>query len=142
MRAMARDLLVARMGSADLSALEARARREIEMTAHPHLEWMEPRLYRGRPALDVLIVGAGHRVFASPLRSGATACAMSWQSTARPRAGKGRGSPTPACTPCAAPRIRTARTSGCPAWILVGWQPAEEEAWTLRSARRDWAARC
>src|SRR5262249_26044675 len=31
----------------------------IEMTAHPHLEWMEPRLYRGRPALDVLIVGAG-----------------------------------------------------------------------------------
>ena len=47
------------MGSADLSALEARAQREIEMTAHPRLEWMEPRLYRGRPALDVLIVGAG-----------------------------------------------------------------------------------
>src|SRR5262245_22992474 len=59
MRAMARDLLGARMGSADLSALEARARREIEMTAHPHLEGMEPRLYRGLPARDVLTVGAG-----------------------------------------------------------------------------------
>ena len=47
------------MGSADLSALEARVHREIEMTTHPRLEWMEPRLYGGQPALDVLIVGAG-----------------------------------------------------------------------------------
>ncbi|MGH8430601.1 MAG: NAD(P)-binding domain-containing protein, partial [Solimonas sp.] len=29
------------------------------MTAHPRADWMEPRLYRGKPALDVLIVGAG-----------------------------------------------------------------------------------
>ena len=29
------------------------------MTAHPRTEWMVPRLYRGKPALDVLIVGAG-----------------------------------------------------------------------------------
>jgi FAD-dependent urate hydroxylase len=47
------------MGSGDLAALEARVEREIEMTAHPRMEWMKPRPYRGRPALDVLIVGAG-----------------------------------------------------------------------------------
>jgi len=29
------------------------------MTAHPRTEWMLSRLYRGKPALDVLIVGAG-----------------------------------------------------------------------------------
>ncbi len=40
-------------------ALEARIRRDIEMTAHPRMDWMVPRLYRGQPALDVLIVGAG-----------------------------------------------------------------------------------
>lgn len=42
-----------------LEALEARVAREIEMTAHPRTEWMVPRLYGGKPALDVLIVGAG-----------------------------------------------------------------------------------
>jgi cation diffusion facilitator CzcD-associated flavoprotein CzcO len=47
------------MANADLTALEARVRREIEMTAHPRTEWMQARLYRGKPALDVLIVGAG-----------------------------------------------------------------------------------
>src|SRR5258708_16826224 len=47
------------MASADLLALETRLRREIEMTAHPRTEWMVPRLYRGKPVLDVLIVGAG-----------------------------------------------------------------------------------
>ena len=47
------------MDSADVTALEARVRRDIEMTAHPRTEWMVPRLYRGKPALDVLIVGAG-----------------------------------------------------------------------------------
>ena len=47
------------MGSGDIAALEARVRRDIEMTAHPRMEWMAPRLYRGKPALDVLIVGAG-----------------------------------------------------------------------------------
>jgi FAD-dependent urate hydroxylase len=47
------------MASADLMALEARVRREVEMTAHPRSEWMMARLHQGRPALDVLIVGAG-----------------------------------------------------------------------------------
>src|SRR5260221_2500318 len=47
------------MGSADLLALEAHVRREVEMTAHPRTEWMLPRLHRGKPALDALIVGAG-----------------------------------------------------------------------------------
>jgi len=42
-----------------LAALDARVRREVEMTAHPRAEWMQPRLFQGRPALDVLIVGAG-----------------------------------------------------------------------------------
>lgn len=42
-----------------LQALAKRVAREIEMTAHPRTEWMVPRLHRGRPALDVLIVGAG-----------------------------------------------------------------------------------
>ena len=57
---MAHDLLTSEpMGSGDLAALEARARRDIEMTAHPRTDWMEPRLYQGRPALDALIVGAG-----------------------------------------------------------------------------------
>jgi cation diffusion facilitator CzcD-associated flavoprotein CzcO len=47
------------MGSADMIALEARVAREVEMTAHPRTEWMLSRLYQGKPALDVLIVGAG-----------------------------------------------------------------------------------
>jgi cation diffusion facilitator CzcD-associated flavoprotein CzcO len=47
------------MSSADLMALEARVRREIEMTAHPRSDWMVTRLHQGRPALDALIVGAG-----------------------------------------------------------------------------------
>ncbi|TAJ42061.1 MAG: NAD(P)/FAD-dependent oxidoreductase [Reyranella sp.] len=47
------------MTSAALQTLEARVAREIEMTAHPRTEWMVPRLHRGQPALDVLIVGAG-----------------------------------------------------------------------------------
>ncbi|MBS0519629.1 MAG: NAD(P)/FAD-dependent oxidoreductase [Proteobacteria bacterium] len=42
-----------------LAALEAQVRRELELTAHPRAEWMVPRLYQGKPALDVLIVGAG-----------------------------------------------------------------------------------
>ena len=42
-----------------LITLEARVAREIEMTAHPRTEWMVPRLHAGKPALDVLIVGAG-----------------------------------------------------------------------------------
>ena len=57
---MAHDLLTSEpMGSGDIAALEARARRDIEMTAHPRMDWMEPRSYQGKPALDVLIVGAG-----------------------------------------------------------------------------------
>jgi cation diffusion facilitator CzcD-associated flavoprotein CzcO len=47
------------MVASDLAALEARVRRDIEMTAHPRMEWMKPRSYQGRPALDALIVGAG-----------------------------------------------------------------------------------
>ena len=47
------------MSAGDITALEARVRRDIEMTAHPRMEWMAPRLYRGKPALDALIVGAG-----------------------------------------------------------------------------------
>lgn len=42
-----------------LPALEARVRRDLDLTAHPRLDWMVPRLHRGKPALDVLIVGAG-----------------------------------------------------------------------------------
>src|SRR5476651_183414 len=42
-----------------LAALEAQVRRDLDLTAHPRTDWMVPRLYRGKPALDVLIVGAG-----------------------------------------------------------------------------------
>ena len=42
-----------------LLALEALVARDIEMTAHPRRDWMVPRLHRSKPALDVLIVGAG-----------------------------------------------------------------------------------
>ena len=56
------------MSAGDITALEARVRREIEMTAHPRTEWMTPRLYRGKPALDVLIVGAGQSGLSSPSR--------------------------------------------------------------------------
>jgi cation diffusion facilitator CzcD-associated flavoprotein CzcO len=45
--------------SQGLSALEAQIARDLELTAHPHMEWMVPRLHAGKPALDVLIVGAG-----------------------------------------------------------------------------------
>lgn len=47
------------MTAGDLSSLEARVKRDLEMTAHPRTEWMVPRLHQGKPALDVLIVGAG-----------------------------------------------------------------------------------
>jgi len=47
------------MTAGDLSYLEARVKRDLEMTAHPRTDWMVPRLYQGKPALDVLIVGAG-----------------------------------------------------------------------------------
>lgn len=47
------------MSSQDIAALEARVRREIEMTAHPRTEWMTPRMRDGKPVLDVLIAGAG-----------------------------------------------------------------------------------
>lgn len=57
---MAHDLLTARsMGLSDITVLEDRVRRDIEMTAHPRTDWMAPRLYQGQPALDALIVGAG-----------------------------------------------------------------------------------
>ncbi|SJZ82243.1 Predicted flavoprotein CzcO associated with the cation diffusion facilitator CzcD [Enhydrobacter aerosaccus] len=46
-------------GAAGLAILEAQAHRELDLTAHPRADWMVPRLYRGKPALDVLIVGAG-----------------------------------------------------------------------------------
>jgi len=42
-----------------LKALEARIARDLVLTAHPHADWMVPRLHGGKPALDVLIVGAG-----------------------------------------------------------------------------------
>ena len=47
------------MSTSGIADLEARVRREIEMTAHPRTEWMAPRLRDGKPVLDVLIVGAG-----------------------------------------------------------------------------------
>jgi cation diffusion facilitator CzcD-associated flavoprotein CzcO len=44
----------------ELAALTARARREVEMVAHPRAAWMPERhTAAGEPLLDVLIVGAG-----------------------------------------------------------------------------------
>src|SRR6202035_1159273 len=43
-----------------LATLNARVRRDLERVAHPSGGWLEPRIGAdGRPALDVLIVGAG-----------------------------------------------------------------------------------
>jgi cation diffusion facilitator CzcD-associated flavoprotein CzcO len=48
------------MEQEDVEALAARARRDLELIAHPRLPWLEPkRAPDGSPALDVLIVGAG-----------------------------------------------------------------------------------
>ncbi len=47
------------MHGTGLEALAARVRRELEMTAHPRMDWLTPRTWRGGPALDVLVVGAG-----------------------------------------------------------------------------------
>lgn len=44
---------------AGLRALEVQVARDLDMIAHPRTEWMVPRLHAGKPALDVLIVGAG-----------------------------------------------------------------------------------
>ncbi|MGI4778134.1 MAG: NAD(P)-binding domain-containing protein [Janthinobacterium lividum] len=47
-------------GPQRLAELEARVTRELASIAHPHKEWLVPRTGPdGRPALDVLIVGAG-----------------------------------------------------------------------------------
>jgi FAD-dependent urate hydroxylase len=46
--------------NASLIALEARVRVDLAKTAHPDAEWLAPRLGPdGRPAFDVLVVGAG-----------------------------------------------------------------------------------
>ena len=43
-----------------LKELETRAERELELTAHPTLDWMPETLGPdGKPAIDVLIAGAG-----------------------------------------------------------------------------------
>jgi cation diffusion facilitator CzcD-associated flavoprotein CzcO len=43
-----------------LAALTAEVRRDLERIAHPRMPWLEPRLGPdGKPALDVLIIGAG-----------------------------------------------------------------------------------
>ena len=43
-----------------LSRLEERVRFDLETIAHPRLEWLTPRIGPdGKPALDVLIIGAG-----------------------------------------------------------------------------------
>jgi cation diffusion facilitator CzcD-associated flavoprotein CzcO len=51
--------LLTRSPLAGLTALEAEVARDLELIAHPRTEWMVPRLHAGKPALDVLIVGAG-----------------------------------------------------------------------------------
>ena len=48
------------MSDAALRDLTVRARREVEMTAHPRLDWMPERFTRaGERLFDVLVVGAG-----------------------------------------------------------------------------------
>jgi cation diffusion facilitator CzcD-associated flavoprotein CzcO len=43
-----------------IAALTAQVRRDLARIAHPRLPWLEPRLApEGKPALDVLIIGAG-----------------------------------------------------------------------------------
>jgi cation diffusion facilitator CzcD-associated flavoprotein CzcO len=50
----------ARVDTASLAALEARVTQDLAMIGHPDKAWMTPRTGPdGRPALDVLIVGAG-----------------------------------------------------------------------------------
>ncbi|HJU32080.1 MAG TPA: NAD(P)/FAD-dependent oxidoreductase [Hyphomicrobiaceae bacterium] len=47
-------------GHDGVAALMAQARRDIARVAHPAAPWLEPRIGPdGRPALDVLIIGAG-----------------------------------------------------------------------------------
>ena len=43
-----------------LAALTAEARRDLARIAHPSMPWLEPRMGpHGKPAFDVLILGAG-----------------------------------------------------------------------------------
>jgi cation diffusion facilitator CzcD-associated flavoprotein CzcO len=42
-----------------LAALEADARRDLDLIAHPRMEWLQPKTSGGVPVLDVLIVGGG-----------------------------------------------------------------------------------
>jgi cation diffusion facilitator CzcD-associated flavoprotein CzcO len=57
---LAKDTENTGMSDAELKALSAQVRREVEMTAHPRLAWMpEHKTAAGQPVLDVLIVGAG-----------------------------------------------------------------------------------
>ncbi|MGG5887453.1 NAD(P)-binding domain-containing protein [Falsiroseomonas sp. HC035] len=42
-----------------LAALEADARRDLDLIAHPRMEWLQPKTSGGAAVLDVLIVGGG-----------------------------------------------------------------------------------
>ncbi|WP_439596029.1 NAD(P)-binding domain-containing protein [Falsiroseomonas sp.] len=42
-----------------LTALEADARRDLDLIAHPRMDWLQPRTCGGAPVLDVLVVGGG-----------------------------------------------------------------------------------
>ncbi len=42
-----------------LAELEADIARDLDLTAHPRMPWLEPKTVAGAPCLDVLVIGAG-----------------------------------------------------------------------------------
>jgi FAD-dependent urate hydroxylase len=42
-----------------LAELEADVARDLDLTAHPRMPWLEPKSVGGAPCLDVLVIGAG-----------------------------------------------------------------------------------
>ena len=85
-----------------LVALEAQVRAEFAKTAHPGAAWLAPKLDPdGRPALDVLVIGAGQSGIATAfglMRSQVTNILVLDKAEG---GGKDCGLPLPACTRCA-----------------------------------------
>jgi hypothetical protein len=95
-----------------LTKLEAGVRADLTRIAHPGAAWLEPKTGPdGRPALDVLIIGAGQSGIAigfGLMRSRVSNILLLDKAA---EGMEGHGAPMPGCRPCAAQRTTPVRIS-------------------------------